>query len=161
MKNSNIIISVIIVLCIATGVTAYSTTNPEGEISNLLGYTPADSDDADDGSTGSDGVNNRTSSNSSGSSSRGSGSNANKGSSSSNNQGSPSSGGSGNSNHGGMSASEAKSIAQNAIGEPGAYAGTPYWDSSSHMWIVKVYDKSGNVIDGIGVEPNGHTNREQ
>ncbi len=32
-------------------------------------------------------------------------------------------------------------------------------DSSIQMWVVKVYDKNGNVVDGIGVEPNGHTNR--
>ncbi|RBQ24571.1 hypothetical protein ALNOE001_00700 [Candidatus Methanobinarius endosymbioticus] len=153
MKNSNMIISVIIVLCIAAGVTVYSITNPKGGISNLLGYTPSDDGDAGDGSTGSDGVNNGTSSNGSGNSGSNSGSN---GGSSSNSRGGNSNG---NSGTGGMSASKAENIAQNAIGVEGAYAGTPYWDRSSKMWIVKIYDKNGNVIDGIGVEANGHTNR--
>ncbi|WP_052332085.1 hypothetical protein [Methanobrevibacter arboriphilus] len=58
-----------------------------------------------------------------------------------------------------MTASQAKQIAQSVIQEPGAYAGDAQWDSSIQMWVVKVYDKNGNVVDGIGVEPNGHTNR--
>jgi hypothetical protein len=144
MKNSNIIISVIIVLCIAGAVTAYSITNPEGGISNLLGYTPTDNGDNGDGSSGIDGINNGSSSNSNG------GSSGNSGSSGNNNT---------NPIHNGMNASQAKSIAQNAIAEEGAYAGNAYWDSSIEMWVVKVYNKHGKVVDGIGIDANGRTNR--
>lgn len=157
MKNSNIIISVIIVLCIAGGVTAYSITNPEGGISNLLGYTPTDSDDSGDGSTGVDGVNNGSSSDSSGGSNSGNSNGANPGSSSSNSK--PSTNGNSNPTHNGMTAAQAKSIAQGAIEEDGAYAGNAYWDSSIQMWVVKVYDKNGNVVDGIGIDANGRTNK--
>ena len=61
------------------------------------------------------------------------------------------------SSNNGMTASKAKKIAQNAIGESGAYAGTPY--KSGNNWIVKIYDKNGKFVDLIGVEPDGHTYR--
>ncbi|WP_297899100.1 endoglucanase [Methanobrevibacter sp.] len=149
MKNSNIIISVIIVLCIAAGVTAYSVTNPDNSIFSLPGYTP-DSSSSDSGSNGVGDVN--------GTNSGGSSSSSSDSSSGSSNNGGSSSGGNSQS-YGGMTASEAKQIAQNAIEEPGAYAGNAQWDSSIQMWVVKVYDQDGNVVDGIGVDTNGHTNR--
>ena len=40
MEHSNIIISVIVVLCIAAGVTAYGLTNPDNVFSDLAGFTP-------------------------------------------------------------------------------------------------------------------------
>lgn len=156
MKNSNIIISVIIVLCIAGGVTAYSITNPKGEVSNLLGYIPTDNNNPDDGSSSVNGVNNGFSSNGGGNSSGGNGNGGNSGSSTkkgSSNKGNV------NPTHNGIIASQAKSIAQGAIEEEGAYVGTPYWDSFMSMWVVKVYDKNGNVVGGIGVDANRHTNK--
>jgi hypothetical protein len=150
MRNSNIIISVIIVLCIAGGVAAYNIVNPEANIFSLPGYTPSDDgsnpdfegDGLDTGDTTGDNGNVGTGGSSGGSSSSGS------------------SGGSGTGgSHGGMTGAQAKRIAQNAIAEPGAYDGNPVWDNSIKMWVVKVYDKNGNVIDGIGVDSNGRTNR--
>ncbi|BBL62002.1 endoglucanase [Methanobrevibacter arboriphilus] len=155
MKSSNIIISVIIVLCIAAGVTAYSVTNPDNSIFSLPGYTP-DSSSSDAGSSGVGDVNGTNNNNNNGASNSGgsSGSSSNSGGSTNGNSGSG-----GDSSQGGMTASQAKQIAQGVIQEPGAYAGDAQWDSSIQMWVVKVYDKNGNVVDGIGVEPNGHTNR--
>ena len=40
MNHSNLLISIIIVLCIAAGVTAYGLTNPDNVFSNLAGFTP-------------------------------------------------------------------------------------------------------------------------
>ncbi len=57
MDNSNIIISIIIVLCIAAGVTAYSLTNTDNVFTDLQGITPAS---GDDGGLGDDGVGNNT-----------------------------------------------------------------------------------------------------
>lgn len=55
-----------------------------------------------------------------------------------------------------ISASQAKKIINNAVEKP-AYAGTPTWDGSINMWVAKIYDKEGTVIDMIGVDSNGHT----
>ena len=41
MDHANIIISVIVVLCIAAGVTAYGLTNPDNAFSDLAGFTPS------------------------------------------------------------------------------------------------------------------------
>ena len=147
MKNSNIIISVIIVLCIAAGVTAYSITNPENNIFSLPGYTP--SDDAD-GDLNGDGLN-RDIINGDGENSGNSGSHSNGGSGSGS--------GSGSGTHIGMTSSQAKQIITAAIGEKGSYAGTPRWDSSNQMWVAKIYDKDGNIVDSIGVDSDKRTNR--
>ncbi|MBZ9570930.1 endoglucanase [Methanobrevibacter sp. TMH8] len=152
MKNSNIIISVIIVLCIAGGVTAYSITNPEGSIFSLPGFTPSSDSGAGD-LAGDNGVNNGTTSNSSGSTGGSSSGSSNGGSSS------QSSGSSGSNVHIGMTSSQAQTIINNAVGEPGAYAGSAQWDSSINMWVAKIYDKDGNVVDAIGVDSNKRTNR--
>lgn len=156
MKSSNIIISVIIVLCIAAGVTAYSVTNPDNSIFSLPGYTP-DSSSSDAGSSGVGDVNGTNNNNNNGASNSGgsSGSSSNSGGSTNGNSGSG-----GDSSQGGMTASQAKQIAQNSIKEPGASVGAPHWDSSIEMWVMKIY-KDGKVIDAIGVESNGHTNRLQ
>ncbi|MDR1721963.1 MAG: endoglucanase [Methanobrevibacter sp.] len=150
MRNTNLIIAIIIVLCIAAGVTAYGIINPDNSIINLPGYTP------DTGSTGSDSgdAGKTTTDTGTGGSSSGSGSGSNGG----NNGGSG--GGSSVVTHDGMTNTKAKEIATNAIEEPGAYAGTPYWDAEDHLWIVPVLDKNGNQVDGIGVDPKtGSTSR--
>jgi len=150
MKNSNIIISVIIVLCIAGGVTAYSITNPEGNIFSLPDYTPPDNGDDSGIETdgeGLDGITADENGSTGGSGSGGSGS------------GSGGSGSGGSAVHIGMTASQAKQKITAAIGVEGAYAGTPRWNSSIQMWVAKIYDKNGTVIDSIGVDANGRTNR--
>jgi len=146
MRNTNLIIAIIIVLCIAAGVTAYGIINPDNSVLNLPGYT------SDTGSTGSDSGDTGKTTTDTGSSGSGSGS-----SGGSNNGGS---GGRSVETHDGMTITKAKQIATDAIEEPGAYAGTPYWDESTNQWIVLVYDKNGNQIDGIGVDPKtGFTSR--
>ena len=155
MKNSNIIISVIIVLCIAAGVSAYNITNPESNILSLPGFTPSDDGDANDVNTGDGtGLNNGTGDTDTGNTG------VSGSSSGSSNSGSSGTGGGSNApNHNGMTASQAKQIISSAIGEPGAYAGTPKWDSSIKMWVAKIYDKNGTVVDSIGVDADGRTNR--
>jgi hypothetical protein len=155
MKNINIIISVIIVLCIAAGVTAYGLMSPEDNIfSNLAGYTPDNSENpnGDEGvnDNGDEGLNQSTTD---------ANSNNAKSSGSSNNNANNNNP-SGSESHYGMTRDQAKSIATKAIGEPETYAGTPYWDESIKMWVVKIYDNKGEVVDGIGVDPEtGFTNR--
>ncbi|KZX15441.1 hypothetical protein MBCUT_15290 [Methanobrevibacter cuticularis] len=146
MKNSNIIISVIIVLCIAAGVTAYGLTNQDnGILTSLPGFSTDSSPNSEDVSEVDNGGEND-----------GSASAAESGSSSGSSSGGT---GSGNS-HNGMTSNKALEIATGAIQEPGAYPGTPTWDSSMNMWIIKIYDSDGNVIGGIGVDPStGRTNK--
>ncbi len=169
MKNSNIIISVIIVLVIAGGVSAYGLLNPESNILNLPGFTSDDSD-SDNGDSGqntgkmNNGSGTGSSDSDSGSNSGGSGSGSNVGSSNSGSN-SGNSGGSGGSSSGSnseskISSAEAAEIANNAIEEDGCYAGSPKWDKSSKMWIVKVYDQDGKDVDSIGVNNKGKTSRE-
>ena len=71
MDHANIIISVIVVLCIAAGVTAYGLTNPDNAFSDLAGFTPS----ADSLASAGNGLGNNTTqatdSNSAGSSSNG------------------------------------------------------------------------------------------
>ena len=151
MKNSNIIISVIIVLCIAAGVSAYNITNPESNIFTLPGFTPSDSGDTGGIDTADgNGINNEAENTDTGSSG------VSGSSSGVSNSGSSRSGGSSSQN--GMTASQAKQIITGAIAQEGAYAGTPQWDSSISMWVAKVYDKNGTVVDSIGVDSNGRTN---
>jgi len=129
MKNSNIIISVVIVLCIAAGVTAYGLINPENNIfTNLPGFNP------NDPSTGGDGP--------------GPGNGGSGGSG----PGNGGSGGSGPGNGGsGITAFEAKNIANKHIGADDCSAGTPRILDNGN-WIVPVIDKHGNVVDGIEID---------
>jgi len=152
MKNSNIIISVIIVLCIAGGVAAYDIVNPDANIFSFQSVTP--SGDGNNPDNTGDGLNTGDTPGANGNPGTGGSSG---GSSSGGGSGSGGSGSGGS--QGGMSAAQAKRIAQNAIAEPGATAGNPVWDGSIKMWVVKVYDKNGTVIDAIGVDSNGRTNR--
>lgn len=140
MKNSNIIISVIVVLCIAGGVTAYQVLNPNDSVfSNLEGFTPSETVDT----SVSEGEGESTGGGSS------DGSASSNGGSSSNGNGGGSSGGSG------IASSEAKQIATKYIGEPGAYAGTPK-KSSNGNWIVPIYDKNGNLMGGAEIDSKGN-----
>ena len=52
MDHSDIIISVIVVLCIAAGVTAYGLTTPNNVFSDLAGFSPSDSSSNPDSSEG-------------------------------------------------------------------------------------------------------------
>lgn len=133
MKNSNIIISVIIVLCIAGAVTGYGLTNPNDNVfTNLAGFTPTEDSATEAGDQGSgDG---------------GSGDNgpvkvgSNKGGSSSN-SGSTS----------GVSSSQAKNIVDtNHISQEGCYAGEPTLTNGN--WYVPVLDKDGNTVDTIEID---------
>ncbi len=175
MKNSNIIISVIIVLCIAGGVTAYGFLNPDGNIMNLPGFSS--SDDTNDLSSQSDdgiGANNSTNASNTGASNSNSGNtgsgdsskkttsgnsasnSAKKSASTSGNSGSGNSGGSSTGGGGSsdsaskISASQAKSIAAGAIQEEGCHAGTP--SKSGNSWIVPIIDSNGTQVDGIEVD---------
>lgn len=149
MKNSNIIISVIIVLCIAGGVTAYQVLNPDnGVFSNLQGFTPSESEDSSVSDSGSDSTGTGESGDSNGQSSGSSGS-VNSGSGGSGNGGSRSSGSSG------ISSNTAKEIATKYIAEAGAYAGTPEKISNGN-WVVPIFDKDGNRMGGAEIDSKGN-----
>ncbi len=185
MDKANIIISIIIVLCIAAAVTAYGITNSENPIFSDLSSMGAN-DDAGDGLGNNTTISNNgssvatTSPSSSVSSDTGSGSGASSGSSSSgsSSSGSSSSGSSssssgssssGSSSSGSSSSesssksttlsySDAKSIASGAIEEEGCYAGSGYY--SGGYWYFTIYDADGNNVDTISVnDATGATGR--
>jgi hypothetical protein len=126
MKNANIIISVLIVLCIASGVTAYGILNPEENLfTNLVSFTPSDNpSNEENGEDTGDG---------SGKSRSNSGTQSNGGSS-------------------GISSVEAKNIASDCIKEQGCYAGNPKILDYSGNWYVPVLDNDGNTVDGIEID---------
>ena len=142
MNNSNIIVSIIIVLAIAAGVTAYGLTNDSNTVFNdLSGFTP--------GSTGDTGIGNLTNSsgNSGSASSGGSGAGSGSGTGSGAGSGTGSGSGSGASSSGGssgptISASQAKSIAASQIEEPGWHIGTVTYNSGGY-YVCTVVDGSG------------------
>ncbi len=151
MDNSNIIISIIIVLCIAAGVTAYSLTNDSDNVfTNLQGITPESADDAGLGDTGllndaqanGNGATGTGSSGSSGGSSGGSGSGS--GGSGGGGSGGGGSGGGGSSY---ISPTQAKNIAKGYVGQSGCYIGTPY--ISGGLYYCPVFDKTGAKVDCI------------
>ena len=175
MDKANIIISIIIVLCIAAAVAAYGITNSNSPIFSDLSSMGAN-DNTGDGlgnntavtngtgssvattSSGSD-VSSGSSGSSSGSSSSGSssGSSSSGSSSSSSSSGSGSGGGSSSSSTK-LSYSTAKAIASDAIAEEGCYAGSGYY--SNGYWIFTIYDADGNAVDSIGVnDATGMTER--
>ena len=168
MDKANIIISIIVVLCIAAAVAAYGITNSDNPIFSDLSSMGANDDDNGLGNntTLTDGNSTSTvatsgssvssgSGSSSGSSSSGSSSGSHSGSSSS---GSGSGSGSGSSTKTKLSYSSAKSIANSAILEEGCYAGSGYY--SGGYWYFTVYDADGNAVDGIAVnDATGHTDR--
>ena len=137
MEKSNIIISIIIVLCIAAAVTAYGLTNNDDAIfSDLANMGSSDS--------GDDGIGDSSGGSSNGaSSSGGSGSGSSRGGSG----GGSGSGGGGDSK--GITQAGAKEIAQKHISQAGCTAGVPYLRGNE--WKVPVYDSHGNQVDTISV----------
>ena len=158
MDNSNIIISVIIVLCIAAGVTAYGISEGDNAVFNdLTGFSP------DSSSSGSNGINDIFGTDANG----GAGASGSSGSSSGNNGagGGTSSGGSGSGSGSGGSGSgsgsgstkitpdKARSIASGFIGEAGAYVSNVKDDGS--MYICYISNSTGDVVDAIGISYSG------
>ena len=148
MDKANLIISIIIVLCIATAVAAYGIINNDNPI-----FSELPNMGSDDGGSGNGVGNNTTHGNStsSGSSSSSSGSaSSSSGSSSRSGSGSGSgSGGGGSSQQTSHSSAQIRAIANSAILEEGCYAGTPQY--SNGYWYVAVYDASGNVVDSLAI----------
>ena len=127
MNNSNIIVSIIIVLSIAAGVTVYGLNEGDNAVfSDLTGFTPASSD------SGSNGLGDLISNDS-------------------NQQNSGSSGGSQTPTK--ISSSQAKSIASGFIEEDGAYVSNVKDDGS--MYICYISDANGEVVDAIGISYSG------
>ncbi|MBQ6512200.1 endoglucanase [Methanobrevibacter sp.] len=158
MDKENIIISIIIVLCIAAAVAAYGLTNSNNPIfSDLSSMAGGDSSGHGLGNnstaktgSGSSVATTTTSSGGSGTGSGGSGSGSGGSGSGS--------GGGGSGSNTRLSYSEATSIANSAIQVEGAYA--VYQGFSDGMWIFRIYDSEGNVVDGIGVvDATGMTER--
>ena len=158
MNNSNIIVSIIIVLSIAAGVTVYGLNEGDNAVfSDLTGFTPASSDSgsnglgdliSNDSNQQNSGMNGVSSPSSSGSSSSGSSSSSSGGSGSG---GSGSSGGSQTPTK--ISSSQAKSIASGFIEEDGAYVSNVKDDGS--MYICYISDANGEVVDAIGISYSG------
>ena len=177
MDNSNIIISIIIVLCIAAGVTAYGISEGDNAVFNdLTGFSPDSSDSGSNGigdlvgndsnqGTGSGVSSGATAApSSSGGSSGGSSSSGGSGSSggsssggSGSGSGSGGSGGSGGSSQGQttskITASEAQNIAAGFIGEEGAYVSSVKDDGT--QYICYISDADGNVVDAIAISYSG------
>ena len=172
MDKANIIISIIVVLCIAAAVAAYGITNSDSPIFSDLSSMGSNDDNGDglgnnttltDGNTtgtsaGGSSVSSGSGSSSSGSSSSGSSSSGSHSKSGGSSSGSGSGSGSGSSTKTKLSYSTAKSIVTNAIQEEGCYAGSGYY--SGGYWYFTVYDADGNAVDGIAVnDANGQTSR--
>ncbi len=178
MEKSNIIISIIIVLCIAAAVAAYGITNSDNPIfsdlssmqgkdtghglgnnssinktngSSSVASTAGSAGSSSSDSGYSDGGSSSGSDSSDYSSSSSSSSNSNSNSYSSDSSSSSSSGTS-------LSYSDAQSIAAGAVSEPGCYAGGGYY--SDGYWYFTVYDQDGNAVDSISVsDSSGATGR--
>ena len=156
------IISIIVVLCIAAAVAAYGLTNSDNPIFSDL--SSMGSNDNSGNGAGNITAHNATNPSSSGSSSSGS---SGTGTGTSSNGGSGNGGGShngGGSNGGGsssgtrLSQATAQSIANGAVGEPGYYAGTVSY--SNGYWYFAVYDANGTQVDSIAInDATGMTER--
>ena len=175
MDNSNIIISVIIVLCIAAGVTAYGISEGDNAVFNdLTGFSPDSSSSGDNGigdlfsdnsadGTGSDVSNGGSSGSSSSGSNGGTNSNGGSNSGSGSNGGSGSGSGTGTGNNTGnssgpsqtkISPSEAKAIvSNNFIGEEGAYVSNVKDDGT--QYICYISNANGTVVDAIAISYTG------
>ncbi len=139
MDNSNIIISIIIVLCIAAGVTAYSLTNDDNVFTDLEGITP---DSGDDGGLGDNCVGNTTGDIGTSVESSGSGS----GSGGGNVHPKP------NPKHtpNYISKSKAMGIASSCVEQPGCSVKTASLSGGSYYCYV--YDADGNQVDCIVID---------
>lgn len=161
MDKSNIIISIIIVICIAAGVAAYGITNSENPI-----FSNLNSLDSGSGDSGNGIGNNTTHHDSPSTSSHGSGGSggtgAGSGSGVSSGSGSGPGSGSGSGSGGGnphtpttkITQSEARDIANQHIEQSGWYAGTPVLSADRTLWYVPIYDQSGNTVDSMAVNAN-------
>ena len=161
MEKSNVIISIIIVVCIAAAVAAYGLTNSDNAIFSKLGGV--DSGNGGDGlnSTNISGINGSTGTSGSGS---GSGSSSGSGVGSGSGRGSGGSGsgsGSGGSGSGsgsggsgsGITSDDAKRIVNNHISQPGCYAGEP--TRTSVGYNVPILNSNGNNVGYMLVSFSG------
>ena len=177
MEKSNIIISIIIVLCIAAAVAAYGITNSDNpifsDLSSMQGKDTGNglgnnssinktngssvaSTAGSAGSSSSDSGYSDDGGSSSGSDSSDYSSDSSSSSSSSSDYSSDSS--SSSSSGTSLSYSEAQSIAAGAVSEPGCYAGGGYY--SDGYWYFTIYDQDGNAVDSISVsDSTGATGR--
>ena len=168
MEKSNIIISIIIVICIAAGVAAYGITNSENPIFSNLNSVDSGSGDSGNGIGNNTTLNDSPSTDSSGTGNGGTGSGSGSSSSSGSGSGSSSGSGSGSGSGGGSSSgggghsqttkitqAQAKSIASSVIEQPGWYAGTPKLSGSS--WFVPVYNQNNTLVASI--EINAYTGK--
>lgn len=155
MDKSNIIISIIIVICIAAGVAAYGITNSENPI-----FSNLNSLDSGSGDSGNGIGNNTTHHDSPSTSSHGSG-----GSGVSSGSGSGSGSVSGGGSHHTpytphhpsspkITQSEARDIANQHIEQSGWYARTPTLSADRTVWYVPIYDQSGNTVDSMEIDAN-------
>lgn len=161
MDKSNIIISIIIVICIAAGVAAYGITNSENPI-----FSNLNSLDSGSGDSGNGIGNNTTHHDSPSTSSHGSGgTGAGSGSGVSSDSGSGSGSGSGGGSHHTpytphhpsspkITSEQAKEIANQHIEQSGWYAGTPTLSADRTVWYVPIYDQSGNTVDSMEINAN-------
>ena len=148
MDKANIIISIIIVLCVAAAVAAYGLTNTDNPI--FSGLSSMSSNTAGSGVGNNTTIHNGTGTSVSHSGSSSSSSGGSGGSSSgtgTSSGGSNSGGGSSSSTH--LSYSEAQSIANGGVGIDGGYVGSGYY--SNGYWIFTIYDANGNAVSSIGV----------
>ena len=149
MDKENIIISIIIVLCIAAAVAAYGLTNSDNPV--FSGLASMGGDDGGNG-PGNGSITNSTNPSGNGGANGGSGSSGTGSGTGSNGGGSGGGSGSG-SGSSVVPASTIKSDAWNHIGEEGCYPGTPY--QSGGYWIVPIYNATGTQVDSIGYTLSG------
>ena len=159
MDKSNIIISIIIVLCIAAAVTAYGITNTDNPIFSNLSSMGANNAGHGIGNNTTLGNHSASVATTAGSSNSGTGSGSSSGSdsgsSSSSSSSDSSSSSSSDSSSSGISYSDAEAIASGSVLEEGCYIGEGYY--SDGMWIFNVYDSNGTIVDSIGVDASGST----
>lgn len=157
MDKSNIIISIIIVICIVAGVAAYGITNSENPV-----FSNLNSVDSGSGDSGNGIGNNTTHHDSPSTNSHGSG-NGGTGTGSGSGVSSGSGSGSGRGHHPTPSptpstpkitSGEAKSIATQNIEAVGWYAGTPTLSADKTVWYVPIFDQSGATVDSIEINAN-------
>lgn len=161
MDKSNIIISIIIVICIAAGVAAYGITNSENPVFSNLNSVDSGSGDSGNGIGNNTTHHDSQSTNSHGSGNGGTGTGSGSGVSSG--SGSGSSSGSGRGHHPTPSptpstpkitSGEAKSIANQNIEAVGWYAGTPTLSADKTVWYVPIFDQNGATVDSIEINAN-------
>ena len=169
MDKSNIIISIIIVICIAGGVAAYGITNSENPVFSNLNSVDSGSGDSGNGIGNNTTHHDSQSTNSLGSGNGGTGTGSGSGVSSGSGSGSSSSSGSGSGSGSvrghhptpsptpstqKITSGEAKSIANQNIEAVGWYAGTPTLSADKTVWYVPIFDQNGATVDSIEINAN-------